>query len=104
MERRYSADRQRTPDPGYPGTYATIDRTWAAGDVVDLKLAMRCRLFPAPHGSNRGGDNFVALMRGPQVFSRDLRLGGNIHEPVDIQTLPDGSVPLKPSNPSRLLN
>lgn len=88
------------PIQATPGTYATIDRTWAAGDVLDLKLDMRCRLFPAPHGSNRGGDNFVALMRGPQVFSRDLRLGGNIREPVDIQTSADNSVPLKPCDPA----
>ncbi|ACU73856.1 protein of unknown function DUF1680 [Catenulispora acidiphila DSM 44928] len=34
-----------------PGTYLTIDRTWASGDVVDLALPAKLTFVPAPDDS-----------------------------------------------------
>ncbi|MEK7412044.1 MAG: beta-L-arabinofuranosidase domain-containing protein [Planctomycetota bacterium] len=65
-----------------PGTYAVIDRTWSPGDRIELSLDLRCRQFLAPRGSDRAGDNFQALIRGPLVLARDKRLGGDIDAPI----------------------
>ena len=67
-----------------PGTYCEIDRIWSAGDQVELNLDMRCRLIQAPHGSNRAGDNFQALVRGPIVLSRDENIDSSYNQPVAI--------------------
>jgi hypothetical protein len=45
---------------------------------------MRCRLLDAPRGSNRAGDDFQALIRGPVVLSRDENIDEDIFEPVSI--------------------
>ncbi|MGO9113097.1 MAG: beta-L-arabinofuranosidase domain-containing protein [Thermoguttaceae bacterium] len=79
------------------GTYATIDRTWSAGDKINLALDMRCRLIQAPRATNRAGDRYVALARGPLVLARDKRLGGDIHRPVEIQVDAQGYVALQPT-------
>lgn len=59
------------PYEGYiiPGTYANIERTWAEGDQVELKLDMRTRVEYAPAGT---GDQ--ALIRGPLVLAFDSRM------------------------------
>ncbi len=67
-----------------PGTYATINRKWSKGDRIELSLDMRCRLVDAPHGSNRKGDNFKALIRGPIVLARDEITDENYNQPVTI--------------------
>jgi DUF1680 family protein len=67
-----------------PGTYAELHRRWASGDIVHLTLDMSTRLIPAPHGSNREGDNFVALMRGPIVLARDENIDPAYNQPVAI--------------------
>ena len=50
-----------------PGTFARVDRTWAAGDVIEIELPMRPRL-------SKWFQQSVALERGPLVFS--LQPGG----------------------------
>ena len=50
------------PNPVVPGTFALVERTWRAGDAVDLMLPMRPSASRWFHGS-------VALSRGPLVFS-----------------------------------
>jgi DUF1680 family protein len=80
-----------------PGTYAELPREWNAGDRVELEIDLRCRLIPSPHGVNRGGDNFQALVRGPLVLARDRRLGGDIFEPVTLRPDAEGFVPLEPA-------
>jgi DUF1680 family protein len=70
--------------PTTPGTYATLKRKWSTGDTINLTLDMRCRLINAPHGSNRAGDNFVALVRGPVVLARDENQDPDYNKPVSI--------------------
>jgi DUF1680 family protein len=45
-----------------PGTFATIDRVWKAGDVVTLKFPMKPRLI-------HGFKDSISIDRGPLVFS-----------------------------------
>lgn len=67
-----------------PGTYARIDRTWSAGDRIEVRLDMRCRLVESPHGSNRAADNHQALVRGPVVLARDENIDADYNKPVAI--------------------
>jgi DUF1680 family protein len=53
------------------GEYATIHRLWKTGDVVKLVLDMRGRLQYVG-----AAPQHVAIVRGPIVLARDLRLGG----------------------------
>ncbi len=47
-----------------PGSFAKLDRTWRAGDVVELQL-------PMTPTATRWYHNSIALNRGPLVFSLD---------------------------------
>jgi DUF1680 family protein len=85
--------------PVAPGTYAEIKRKWAAGDKIKLSLDMRCRLLDSPRGSNRAGDNFQALVRGPVVLARDENLDKDFNQAVTIPS-EDGYVP----NTSAIIN
>jgi DUF1680 family protein len=67
-----------------PGTFAELTRIWTKEDRITLVLDMRCRILDAPHGSNRAGDNFQALVRGPLVLSRDENLDSGYCESVKI--------------------
>jgi DUF1680 family protein len=82
--------------PVMPASYAQLDYNWSEGGRIELDLDLRCRLVAAPHGSNRQGDGFQALVRGPIVLARDKRLGDNIHQPVKIEADRDGFVTLTP--------
>jgi len=72
-----------------PGTYSEIFRKWYPGDRIELKLDMRCRLLEAPHGSNRKGDHYQAIVRGPIVLSRDENLDEYYNEAVAITPVND---------------
>lgn len=72
------------PVRAVPGTYAEINRKWSKGDRIELSLDMRCKVIEAPHGSNRKGDNFKALVRGPVVLARDENIDENYNQPVTI--------------------
>lgn len=50
-----------------PGTYASITRTWKAGDKLEFTLPMALYTQPMPDDANR-----VALMYGPLVLAADL--------------------------------
>lgn len=50
-----------------PGSFVRIDRTWKAGDVVEINLPFSLRLEAMPDDSNR-----VAVMYGPLVLAGDL--------------------------------
>lgn len=69
------------------GGYAELRRAWRAGDAVTLDLDMRTRLVPAP-----GEPRHVAITRGPLVFARDRRLGGDIDASVAIEADDQGVV------------
>jgi len=63
----------------HPGTYASIARRWKPGDRVRLQLDMRGRVLRATDGSRP----CAAVVRGPVVLARDVRLGqAAIDEPV----------------------
>ena len=83
-----------------PGTYAEMNRRWQPGDRIELSLDMRCRLLDAPHGSNRAGDNFQALVRGPIVLARDENLDEDYGQPVSIPSQ-NGLVEVIPEPPTR---
>ena len=77
------------------GTYAEIERKWEKGDQIKLILDMRCRIIDAPHGSNRAGDHFQALVRGPIVLARDENIDEGYNHPVSIVSK-DGFVEIIP--------
>ncbi|HLY43322.1 MAG TPA: beta-L-arabinofuranosidase domain-containing protein [Terracidiphilus sp.] len=52
---------QPAPEPT-PGTFASLDRDWQAGDHIALS-------FPMPPRVSRGFNGSVAIERGPVVFS-----------------------------------
>ena len=50
-----------------PESYASIERNWSAGDVIELELPMPARMIVAdPHIEHTR--NQVAIMRGPIVY------------------------------------
>jgi uncharacterized protein len=76
-----------------PGTYLTLQRTWSAGDVIELDFPMRVVLIEA-HPLVEECRQQVALKRGPVVYcleSVDLPNGVQISEiviPHDIALMP----------------
>ncbi|MEK6702277.1 MAG: beta-L-arabinofuranosidase domain-containing protein [Planctomycetota bacterium] len=60
------------------GSYATIKRTWATGDVVKIRLPMELRVAPAPDDPDR-----IAILYGPVVLAGDMGKGE-----TDIATTP----------------
>jgi len=56
-----------------PGQYLTLTREWKPGDELTLNFDMALVAVPSPHGSDRGGDDFLAYVKGPLVYSRDCR-------------------------------
>jgi uncharacterized protein len=62
-----------------PGTWASIERTWASGDTVEITIPLRFRMEPVDlqHPTR------VAVVRGPAVYVLDA----GRHEPVP--QLPD---------------
>jgi DUF1680 family protein len=87
------------PETATPGTYADIKREWKDGDIIDLTFDMRCHLIEAPKGSNRAGDNFVALVRGPVVLARDQHIDPLFNEPIDV-VQENGYVNIEPETDS----
>lgn len=82
-----------------PGTYATIERKWSSDDRIELELDMRCRIIDAPHGSNRAGDHFQALVRGPVVLARDENIDEHYNDPVSLVSK-DGFAEIIPEDPT----
>lgn len=82
------------------GSYARVDRRWAAGDVIDLHMDMRCRHLKAKKGISYNSDRFCALMRGPIVLARDENIDSKFDEPVDI-VANDDIVEVKAVKPAR---
>jgi len=53
------------------GTYAAINHTWKAGDVIELNLPMPIRLMKA-HAKVKNLHNKVAVTRGPLVYCLEM--------------------------------
>ena len=83
-----------------PGTYAELNRKWNPGDRIEIDFDMTCRVINAPLGSNRAGDNFQAVVRGPIVLARDENIDPNFDQPVAIQADENGVVAITPVQPT----
>lgn len=83
-----------------PGTYAELNRKWNPGDRIEIDFDMTCRVINAPLGSNRAGDNFQAVVRGPIVLARDENIDPYFDQPVAIQADENGVVTITPVQPT----
>jgi DUF1680 family protein len=73
---------QPAPAPALPGTYARIQRRWAAGDHIALRLDMPPQLIEA-HPLVEEARNHLAVRRGPLIYcleSVDLPAGERVGE------------------------
>ena len=61
---------------------------------------MQCRLLDAPRGSNRAGDNFQAVVRGPIVLARDENIDPEYNAPVRIKADKNGLVKVRKATPT----
>ena len=78
-----------------PGRYLNLTRTWRTGDRVDVAFDFKARRLLAPHGSNRAGDGYQAVVWGPIVLSRDENTDVDYAKPVVVKADADGSVAVK---------
>ncbi len=78
--------------PPLMGTYASIDRLWHDGDVVQLRLDLRARAVRAP-----GHPEYAAIVRGPLILARDVRLGraSDLNLPIAPKMDSDGCVDVR---------
>ena len=84
------------------GRYLDIVRTWRAGDRVTVAFDFKAHLLKAPHGSNRAGDGYQAVLWGPIALARDENTDPAYAEPVKIRADVDGLVAVKRIEPSCL--
>ncbi len=97
--------------------YMVFDRTWNAGDEVELVLDMRTRVqfpvfyehdilmtgimwqehyaVPVYDVQDPAAMNHIALLRGPIVLAQENRLGYSVDDAVDIVVDEDGYVDVK---------
>jgi uncharacterized protein len=73
-----------------PGAYTTVERRWKPGERIRIELDLRGRVVRAQDGTRR----YAAVVRGPMVLARDLRLGQNEIDGA-VAGIPEGSVSLK---------
>ena len=78
-----------------PGQYLDLSRTWRKGDRVAIKFDFKARLLKAPHGSNRAGDRFQAVVWGPIVLARDENTDAEYSKPVTVKADASGIVDIK---------
>ena len=83
-----------------PGRYLDIARTWRADDHVTVAFDFKAHLLKAPHGSNRAGDGYQAVLWGPIVLARDENTDPAYAEPVKVKVDADGLVAVKRIEPS----
>lgn len=94
--------------------YIVIEREFADGDLIELKLDMRTQaILPVPYGEQIlineviWGANYmiptfdredpiahrhIALRRGPVMLAQENRLGYSVDDPIEIDVNPDGYV------------
>jgi DUF1680 family protein len=74
------------------GDYVSVNRRWTSGDKVELVLDMRGRIE-----NLAGQPGNLAIMRGPVVLARDVRLAGNVDvdETITPMLADDGTVPME---------
>ena len=69
-----------------PGRYLDLARTWRTGDRVTVAFDFKARLIKAPHGSNRAGDGYQAVVWGPIVLARDENTDPDYATPVRVKS------------------
>ena len=82
-----------------PGRYLDLSRVWRKGDRVDISFDFKARRLLAPHGSNRAGDAYQAVMWGPIVLSRDENTDVDYAKPVVVKADDSGLVDVKRISP-----
>ena len=83
-----------------PGRYLDLSRTWRKGDRVDVVFDFRARRLLAPHGSNRAGDAYQAVMWGPIVLARDENTDADYAKPVIVKAEASGLVDVRRISPT----
>lgn len=68
-----------------PGRYLRLARTWRPGDCVEVAFDFKARRLKAPHGSNRAGDRFQAVVWGPIALARDENADPGYADPVVVK-------------------
>ena len=81
------------------GRYLAIRRTWRKGDRVAVVFDFKAKRLSGPHGSNRAGDGFQAVVWGPIVLARDENTDAAYAEPVAVKADADGYVAVKRIKP-----
>lgn len=75
-----------------PGEYSMIRREWKNNDSIHITLDIRGRLMTSGERSQ-----YIAIMRGPLVLTRDSRLGGpDVNTPFLPFSAADGFIELTP--------
>lgn len=63
--------------------YIRLDRTWAPGSSITLRLDLHPRAIRDPRPENiQSGNEFIAFCDGPIVLARDARISGDMGSPV----------------------
>ena len=78
-----------------PGKYFGIKRVWRGGDKVSVAFDFRARRLEAPHGSNRAGDGYQAVVWGPIALARDENTDPSYAEPVNVKADENGFVAVR---------
>ena len=81
------------------GRYLDIARTWRTGDRIDVEFDFKARRLDAPHGSNRAGDGYQAVVWGPIALARDENADASYDKPVVVKADSDGFVAVKRIKP-----
>lgn len=99
---RLLVDGEETPVEPENG-YVVLRRTWSSDSRVVVHLDMRGRVESLPQVDGVPAQPFSAVVRGPVVLARDIRLGdaADIHAPVDLKSgkRKDAPVDLAPVSP-----
>ena len=82
------------------GRYLDIRRMWRKGDRVEVAFDFKAKRLNAPHGSNRAGDGFQAVVWGPIVLARDENTDAAYAEPVAVRADAEGNVAVKRIKPT----
>ena len=82
------------------GRYLDLRRMWRRGDRVEVVFDFKAKRLLAPHGSNRAGDGYQAVVWGPIVLARDENSDAAYAEPVVVRADADGNVAVKRIKPT----
>ncbi len=94
---------QKTEVKSAPGGYASLERQWIDGDIVEVDFSMTLRTEPLP-----GTTNLVAFLYGPIVLAGELGTSGlpspYARSQVDLGKVPTPQAPLLVAETGELLS